>query len=304
MNEKQVKLIICSNCGYEFKDVNNFCPNCGQKNHDLKIPLKHLLEETVENTFHFDSKTLLTLKMLIFKPGCLSKEFNAGRRANYVMPIRLYVMISFIFFFLLSTFSSTHNKEADLKHDHNQNKNKVNLSINYGGVSSAELSGFNLAQTDSLMKIRGIPMTNTNKYIYHQFYKIANSSSAEFMHLLMKNISYMMFVLMPVFGLLIFLFNRKSLTYYIEGLIISIHFHSFIFLLSTIFLVFSYLFARELFFLIVLLIIPFYMYFVFKNIFNQGIGLTALKTIVIGLLYLSSLCFLMFLTVVISMLII
>ncbi len=304
MTEKQAKLKICSNCEYEFKDVNNYCPNCGQKNHDLNIPLKHLLEEVIESTFHLDSKTLRTLKVLIFKPGYLSKEFNAGRRANYVMPVRLYVMVSFIFFFLLSTFSSTHKNETDLKNDLNPNKNKVNFSINYGGISSNELAGFSLAQVDSLMNARGIANTNSNKYIYHQFYKIANSSSAEFMHLLMKNISYMMFILMPLFGLLIFIFNRKFLTYYIEGVIISVHFHSFTFLLSTIFLLFSYALSRELFFFMGILIIPLYMYFMFKNIFEQRTGLTAFKTLIIGILYLSSLCFLMFLTVVISMLII
>jgi hypothetical protein len=304
MTENHVKLKICSNCGYEFKDANNYCPDCGQKNHDLKVPLKHLFGEVVESTFHLDSKTLRTIKMLIFKPGYLSTEFNAGRRANYVMPVRLYVMVSFIFFFLLGTFSSTHKNEADLKHDVNQNKNKVNLSINYGGISSNELAGFNLAQVDSLMKARGIANTNSNKYIYHQFYKIANSSSAEFLHLLMKNISYMMFILMPVFGLLIFIFNRKSLTYYIEGVIISVHFHSFTFLLSTMFLVFSYALSRELFFFIGILIIPVYMYLMFKNIFEQKIGLTIFKTLIISLLYVSSLCFLMFLTVVISMLLI
>lgn len=304
MAEKHLKHKVCSNCGYEFKDADNYCPNCGQKNHELKIPLKHLLEEVAENTLHLDSKTLRTLKMLVLKPGFLSREFNAGKRADYVMPVRVYVMISFIFFFLLNILSSNHQGETGQKQNINHGRNKSNLSMNYRGIYSSELIGLNKQQADSLIKAKGIENTGANRYVIYQMHKIVNSSQSEFWHLFMKNTSYMMFVLMPVFGLFILFFNRKFVTYYIEGLIISIHFHSFVFILFSVLLLFSYFLSMEIFFLLGTIIAPFYMFFMFKNIFGQSNGKTLLKTFFIGLLYLCALFVLMFATIVVSILII
>ena len=84
----RLKTPVCKNCAYKFKGANNYCPVCGQKNHELRIPLKHLLAEVLESTLHFDSKTLTTVKFLLLKPGYLSGEFNAGRRVAYVPPVR------------------------------------------------------------------------------------------------------------------------------------------------------------------------------------------------------------------------
>ena len=49
---------------------------------------------------HFDSSFFETVKDLLFKPGFLSKEYMAGRRARYLHPIRMYVFTSAVFFLL------------------------------------------------------------------------------------------------------------------------------------------------------------------------------------------------------------
>lgn len=292
------KTPICNNCSYEFIYANNFCPVCGQKNHELRIPLKHLLEEVIESTLHLDSKTFRTVKYLITKPGFLSLEFNSGKRAGYVPPVRLYVFISFIFFFLLNLLSGGHKNDAV----HPGANSKSDLSISYRKIYSNELRGFTLQQADSLMKARNVELTNFNKYFVHQMQKIANSSSSEFTHLLMKNISYMMFLLMPVFGMWIFLFNKKQLEYYIESLAVSVHFHSFAFLTFTILLLISSLMKLELFLFLEFLVMPFYMLLMFKRILQQSWFLTIGKTMVVGILYLISFFTLLLITILISML--
>ncbi len=292
----QHKAPACTNCSYEFSDENNFCPRCGQKNHELRIPLKHLIEEVLEATLHLDSKSLLTLKLLLFKPGFISNEFNSGRRADYVPPIRLYVLISFVFFFLLNMLSGGHKNDAG----HSGAKTKTDFSISYQGIHSNELEGFTIQQTDSLMKARKIESTGFNKYFIRQMHKIANSSSAEFSHLLIKNISYMMFLLMPVFGAWIFLFNKRQMKYYIESLIVSVHFHSFAFLTFTFLLLISLFAGLEIFLFLEFLIMPFYMLLMFKRSLQQSWILTIGKTFVIGFLYLISFFVLLLLTILIS----
>ncbi len=89
---RQRKTPACTNCSYKFIHADNYCPVCGQKNHELRIPLRHLLGEVLDTTLHIDSKTFRTIRLLLQKPGFLSREFNSGKRADYVPPIRLYVL--------------------------------------------------------------------------------------------------------------------------------------------------------------------------------------------------------------------
>jgi len=58
-----------------------------------------LFQDFLDYLFNLDSKLYRTLKGLLFKPGFLSKEFVLGKRVHYVLPVKLYVVISVIFFF-------------------------------------------------------------------------------------------------------------------------------------------------------------------------------------------------------------
>ncbi|GAA4309958.1 DUF3667 domain-containing protein [Nibribacter koreensis] len=104
MAKHRRKYPVCTNCNYTFSEgePDNFCPKCGQENHDLNVPFKHVALEVLEGTIHYDTKFWTTIKYLLFYPGKLTNEFHKGRRMDYVPPIRLYVFINFVFFFLLS----------------------------------------------------------------------------------------------------------------------------------------------------------------------------------------------------------
>ena len=89
----------CLNCGATV--TGRFCSDCGQENLDTKENLGHLLGHFFADMTHYDSKVLITLKYLLFKPGFLSREYFAGRRTKYLNPVRLYIFISFLFFLVL-----------------------------------------------------------------------------------------------------------------------------------------------------------------------------------------------------------
>ena len=131
------KLPACSNCGYEFKDEDNYCPSCGQKNNELKIPFRHLMIEFAENALDLDSKAFITIKNLLFKPGFLSLEFKHGKRVKYLPPIRLYFIISFIFFLLLNFFSGLNG----VKPSTGNKKVKINTVVSYRNITTLELTG-------------------------------------------------------------------------------------------------------------------------------------------------------------------
>jgi hypothetical protein len=101
----------CQNCKTPLPNLEEYCPNCGQLNHDLKIPLKHLFLEILESTFHFETTFWVTLKNLLFFPGKITKEFIAGKRATYMNPFRMYVFVSIIFFLLLGKLTNNSKQE-------------------------------------------------------------------------------------------------------------------------------------------------------------------------------------------------
>src|ERR1700741_2998088 len=89
----------CLNCGTILQG--HYCHNCGQENLELKENFVHMMEHTVSDYFHFDHLFFHTLKPLLFKPGYLTVEYVAGRRAQYLHPVKMYIFISIVYFLLL-----------------------------------------------------------------------------------------------------------------------------------------------------------------------------------------------------------
>ena len=88
----------CLNCGTMVEG--RYCQNCGQENVVPKETFWHMVTHFFYDITHFDSSFFETVKDLLFKPGFLSKEYMAGRRAKYLHPIRMYVFTSAVFFLL------------------------------------------------------------------------------------------------------------------------------------------------------------------------------------------------------------
>ncbi len=99
----------CLNCGAIVHD--RFCSHCGQENTEPKESVKHLIGHFLADITHYDSKFFSTLADLIFRPGFLTAEYNAGKRVAYLNPIRMYIFISALFF--LVQFSGKDNNDSN-----------------------------------------------------------------------------------------------------------------------------------------------------------------------------------------------
>ncbi len=287
----------CSNCGTRLETSYTYCPHCGQENHDLNIPLRHLLGEALEGIFHFDIKSFRTIQALTFKPGFVTSEFINGKRVGYVAPVRLYIFISFLFFLLLSLSPGSHESVSST------DSPRTTKGITYNGINSQELRGLQQAQLDSLMQSRGMALTMLNRYMVRQISRIGTEGQEGFNHLLMKGISYMMFVLMPLFALFVFLLNRKKAQYYIGALIFSIHYFSFVFLLLTALLVVNRIAETSLILVVPIIICPVYLYLAMRHMYEGSrFGMTG-KALLVGVLQFASIALLFFVTVIISILI-
>jgi hypothetical protein len=288
MSKKRKYYTSCPNCGHKLQNV-HFCPECGQENHDLNVPLRHLLGELLETTLHLDSKSFRTITTLFLHPGTLTVQFNNGRRKRFVPPIRLYIFISFVFFLILALRPGEQNTE--------ENQGSFNFTV--AGVSAENLKGLSNPQIDSVMVANKVDTIGFYKYIFHQTGRLVNNPS-EFSHILMRNISYMMFILMPLSAWFIFLLHRKRVRYYLECLIYSIHLHSFIFLLLSFFFLIRMISDSDIVLIAVVLYSLVYLFYSLRRVFAQKFFRTLYKSIILALLAPVSIAVCFLLTIIIS----
>jgi len=97
----QIKGLECLNCGQPLSGDENFCSCCGQKNTTKKLNLGTFVNNLFSGFFSYDSRFWTTFIPLLTKPGQVSKQYIAGKRARFVNPFQLYLNISIIFFLIL-----------------------------------------------------------------------------------------------------------------------------------------------------------------------------------------------------------
>ncbi|MES2731874.1 MAG: DUF3667 domain-containing protein [Bacteroidota bacterium] len=93
---------FCLNCNHPMPDDYNFCPVCGQENIDNRAAIGMLAEEFINTFFAYDSRFLRSIIPFLFRPGFLTNQFLLGRRLSYVHPLRLYLVVSLIYFTIIS----------------------------------------------------------------------------------------------------------------------------------------------------------------------------------------------------------
>ena len=93
---------ICTNCNHQLQPQSKYCAYCGQSIVNYQKPIKPVITEMLHESLDIDGRLFLTLKTLLFKPGFLTLEYTNGKRKKYTPPLRMYLVISIIFFLLLS----------------------------------------------------------------------------------------------------------------------------------------------------------------------------------------------------------
>ncbi len=103
----------CKNCNVNSRKDFMFCPYCGQQTKE-QLTVGLLFYNTIINYFSFDARFFKSIPPLLFKPGYLAKTFIEGKRTTYLHPAQLYLFLSVLFFFLITTLVVSENiKELD-----------------------------------------------------------------------------------------------------------------------------------------------------------------------------------------------
>ncbi len=188
---------FCPNCNADLPS--HFCSECGQKRiapHDYS--LKHFFAHSLHEITHFDSKIFRSLLPLLCKPGLLTEEYLAGKRARFIKPVTLFILLN-IFFFLVGYRMGL-------------------LNWNMQGVIAGPYTGLANKLVEKKMAASG---------------QSREEFEAHFNEVLSHQQRNMFFFIIPLFAVALKFFYLRSRRYYVEHLIYSIHFHSFFLIFLT-----------------------------------------------------------------------
>src|SRR5213595_3896296 len=99
-NRERPPLTHCENCGAQLRG--HWCAQCGQPAIDYRRSFRHVIVDVLDSFLNWDSKFFATIGWLIARPWHLTNQFLAGRRVRYVHPLRLYLLVSILFFFVVN----------------------------------------------------------------------------------------------------------------------------------------------------------------------------------------------------------
>lgn len=231
----------CLNCGTLVEQ--RFCSNCGQENIETRQSFAHLVKHFFEDITHYEGSFWRTMKYLLFRPGFLTKEYLAGKRKTFLPPVRLYIFVSFLTFFIpyFMPESDEGYKYPLTKKEKADKKDTVEFGVGFGNsrIFFAKSDYASLKQLDSLESLLP-PEKRFNALSYWMEKKILELSAVnpdkleeEFLNSFSKNIPKALFVYMPLFALAIWLFHGKKRWLYFDHAIFTLHYFSFLLLVFT-----------------------------------------------------------------------
>lgn len=91
----------CKNCDERLTADARFCPFCGQSVKMFSRPWLEMARELLAETLDWDGRLARSVGLLLTRPGFLSQEYIQGKRVTYTSPVRMYLVISLLFFLVL-----------------------------------------------------------------------------------------------------------------------------------------------------------------------------------------------------------
>jgi len=286
----------CGNCGATL--MGPYCFDCGQHRHESARSVAALFEDAWHVATHVDGRFWQTLYILLFKPGKLTKEYFAERRARYLPPVRLYLVLSVLFFAF--GFAAT------------PKISRAPPSVAPAGAAAPTAPASNSAEdTDEAGKTSAKKKSRVTRFemancddIHSSFTWLQNAlrrscvrnkedHGASVEHAFFASMPKMMFVFVPMMALVMLILYRRPRRYYVEHLVFFIHSHAAVFLLLLIQALFSWIAFwlawrafKEWVFLIITVYGVWYVYRAMRVYYGQGRLLTFAKLCVVSLTYL------------------
>jgi hypothetical protein len=275
----------CQNCGAPLHGT--YCSTCGQRHEPHIHSLREFLAEATESLTHADSRVWRTLWPLLIKPGFLTKEFLEGRRARYMPPFRLYLVLSVVFF-IIAAMGGHKTAVGFLQLQTGDGLPKV------GVLKPDEAVPVKPAETPEQRADRICNdfnfVTGTNQGLVDGpafCRKVVSDNGHALAEAIYHNIPRALIVLLPLLALTMRLLYLRR--HYVEHLLFFVHTHSFAFVFLTLYVLIIRFIPSGLVFglatTVMLLGLPYYGYRAMLRVYGQGKWVTRTKFTVLVLSY-------------------
>lgn len=252
-----------------------WCANCGQKHQPEIHTFGHFAAAAFENITHADSRVWRTVWVLVSKPGQLTREFFNGRRSRYLPPVRLYLVVSLLFF-LLAGLADSNLKPA--------------VVVDRADTADAgPAKGEDAGNACSNFKYNGPFQDAVRARLPAQCRKIAADNGRSLSHAFVQNLPKGLFVLLPLIAAFMKLMYWHPRRFYVEHLLLLLHNHTYLFVGYGLLLSLGFVLPDNVMVGLASVVFNCYMIWYFyrgmRNYYGQGRALTLTKFTMLGLLY-------------------
>lgn len=307
--------MVCANCGAPL--TGKYCSQCGQRHHDHPVhDFWHFISEALEDLTHADSRLWQTLTALLFRPGFLTREFLDGRRARYLPPVRLYLVVSVIFFVIVGLDAQIPKNYVVVSYSGKSfHYQVVPLGDGPGpGVAAhaprpaarpeASPRGSGLATLAPTPAARQQLCEQSATYIgqhagwFARFgprvkqsclTALAAGGVEHFNEVVEHNLERAMFLFLPLLALVMKPLYLRPPRHYIEHLLFFLHTHAFLFVVlgvsTLVRMVTSSRMALTPVETVITIYVPIYFYLAMRRVYDQGRLLTLGKLAALGVVY-------------------
>jgi Protein of unknown function (DUF3667) len=297
----------CGNCGSPL--TGPYCSTCGQHAHESARSIAALFHDAWHIATHVDDRLWQTMYTLLLRPGKLTREYFADHRARYLPPVRVYLVLS-VLFFAFSPFSS-----------HNIASYRALRAAPVQTASIADSGGTKAtpAAAEEISKgwtsvFKGLDCNTIQsdlkwleKSAQDSCRRNINTHGEAIKNAFISNIPKMMFVFVPLMALTMLLLYWWPRHYYVEHLVFFLHTHAAVFLillvetlLSWIATLLGWKASGKWVIVLITLYMIWYVYRAMRLYYGQGRMLTLTKLGVVGFAYLLGFSITLLFTLVLS----
>lgn len=231
---------VCLNCGHIVDYT--YCSYCGQENTSPNESIIHLVKHFHGHAEEYQNSMFKSLKKLMLMPGFLTKQFIEGKRRKYTHPVRMYLIISFVYFILVMGIFDKPKIETFSKND--PESQLIFVPIKVFGFQQFEMvlpkSG-SVEQYDSTQN--ALPLAERDKGVWRAFARRSaeiydNYSPEKATELLAEKvhetIPKAIFILIPILGFFLWLLHNKKKYPFATHIVFCLHFNTAVFILLSI----------------------------------------------------------------------